>query len=268
MATVARPAVLGPRAPAGPATVGALRVGPALLALLVGAALWEATSRFWAFPFQPPIAAIAHATWRMTMSGEIPGNLGSSVTVLSIGWGMATLTGVPTGLALGRYRLLSVALDPYIDALLAVPNLLLVPVFFGILGLGRATQIAVVFLYSFVVIATTARSGLATVGRDYVDMARVFGASEPQIFRQILLPGALPAIMAGLRLGISRAVRALIGAEMLLGPIGLGALLRQYGGRFDAASVFGVLAVLVALALIANYVVLVADRRLNHWANG
>jgi NitT/TauT family transport system permease protein len=84
---------------------------------------------------------------------------------------------------------------------------------------------------------------------------------------EVLLPGSLPAVMAGLRLGIGRAVRALINAEMLVGPTGLGALLRQYGSRFDAESVYGILVVLVALALAATYTVHLADRRLNHWAN-
>jgi NitT/TauT family transport system permease protein len=259
MATTARAAILVPGVP---------RLGPAVLALLTGAIIWETTSRLWAFPFQPSIAAIVQATWRMTMSGEIPGNVGSSVAVLAAGYGLAVLLGVPAGLALGRYRTLTIIVEPYIDALLAVPNLLLVPIFFGVLGLGPATQVAVVFLYSFVIIVTMARSGLATVTADYVEMAKAFGASEPQVFRRVLLPGALPTVMAGLRLGISRAVRALIGAEMLIGPAGLGALLRQYGGRFDAASVFGILIVLVALALAVNHVVLTADRRLNHWANG
>jgi NitT/TauT family transport system permease protein len=98
-------------------------------------------------------------------------------------------------------------------------------------------------------------------------MARVFGATERQIFSRILLPGALPTVMAGLRLGIGRAVRGTINAEMLIGPSGLGVLLRQYGSRFDAASVYASLAVLVALALVANHTVDILDRRLNRWAS-
>jgi NitT/TauT family transport system permease protein len=181
---------------------------------------------------------------------------------------MAAIVGVPLGLMLGRWRRLASALDPYVDGLLVVPSLLLVPIFFGIFGLGRATQVATVFVYSTVVIATMTRSGLATLDPAHVEMARAFGASERQVFRTVLLPGALPGVMAGLRLGIGRAVRALVNAEMLAGPTGLGALLRQYGTRFDAASVFGILFVLIALALAATYAVHVADRRLNHWAVG
>jgi NitT/TauT family transport system permease protein len=243
------------------------RVRAAILSIGVGVVCWEVLSRTLQFPFQPSLAAVLQATWRMTVSGEIPNGLRASIGVLALGYGAAALIGVPAGLMLGRYRVLAFALDPYLDALLAVPSLLLVPVFFGVFGLGRETQIAVVFLYSFVVIVTMTRSGLATLDPVHAEMARAFGASERQILRQVLLPGTLPTIMAGLRLGIGRAVRALINAEMLVGPLGLGALLRQYGSRFDAASLYGILAVLVTLALLAHYVMELADRRLNGWTN-
>jgi NitT/TauT family transport system permease protein len=180
---------------------------------------------------------------------------------------MAALLGVPAGLMLGRNRPLAFTLDPYVDALLAVPSLLLVPIFFGLFGLGGETQVAVVFLYSFVVIVTMTKSGLATLDPTHADMARAFGASERQIFREVLLPGSLPIVIAGLRLGIGRAVRALINAEMLIGSAGLSALLRRYGLQFDVASVYGILIVVIALALVANYAVHLADRRLNHWAS-
>ena len=237
-----------------------------LLALAAGAIVWQAASYILRFPFMPPLGEVAQATWRMTLSGEIPGSLGRTLGVLALGYGLAAVVGVPVGLMLGRYRLLAYMCDPYLDALLAVPSVLLVPVFFGLFGLSRTTQVAVVFVYSFVVIVLMTRSGLATLDRAYVDMARVFGASERQIFRRVLLPGALPTVMAGLRLGIGRAVRGTINAEMLMGPFGLGALLRQYGSHFDAASVYGILVVLVALALAANQAVHAVDRRVNRWA--
>jgi NitT/TauT family transport system permease protein len=167
---------------------------------------------------------------------------------------------------MGRYTNLALVLDPYASALMAAPNLLLVPLFFGMFGTGIETEILVVSMNSVVVVATMSKSGLATMSREYVDMARVFGASEPQIFLRILLPGALPTVMAGIQLGLGHAVRALIGAEMLIGSLGLGVLIRQYGYRFDAASVYGILVVLVVLALAAHAAMHVVDRRVNRWA--
>jgi NitT/TauT family transport system permease protein len=96
-------------------------------------------------------------------------------------------------------------------------------------------------------------------------MARSFGANERQIFKHVLLPGALPMVMAGLRLGMGRAVRAMINGEMLIVLVGLGALLRTYGNRFDAASVYGLLLVIITVALIATSSVQWLERRLTRW---
>jgi NitT/TauT family transport system permease protein len=235
------------------------------IALATGAVAWEIGSRLAQIPFVPSLGDIARAIWRMTLTGEIARSLGGTIQVLAVGYGAAVVTGVPAGLLMGRYRLLAYVFDPYLDALLAVPSVLLVPIFFGLFGLSRTTQAASVFLYAFVVIVFMTRSGLATLDRSYVEMARAFGASERQIFRQVLLPGALPTIMAGLQLGIGRAVRGTINAEMLIGAFGLGALVRTYGGRFDAASVFALLAIVVGLALAANRAVHLLDRRLTRW---
>ncbi len=263
MATAAHPAVVGVAAPGAPLPSG---IRPTLLALAAAALGWEAVSRFFGFPFMPPLGDIVRAVWRMTLSGEIAAALASSLGVLTLGFSLAVVAGVPLGLALGRYRLLAYVCNPYLDALLAVPSILLVPVFFGVFGLSRTTQVASVFVYSVVVIVYMTRGGLATLDAAYVEMARAFGATERQIVRRVLLPAALPTVMAGLRLGIGRAVRGTINAEMLVGPFGLGALLRQHGARLEAASVYGILGVLVLLALAANHAVHFVDRRLNRWA--
>jgi len=239
------------------------RTGPALSALLVGVVAWEITSRAVELPFVPPTRAIAQAFWRMILSGEILASLRESLTMLVVGFGLAVAAGVPVGLVTGRYRRAADVIDPYLDALLSVPSLLLVPVFFGMFGLGRATHVAVVFVYTFVIIAVMTRSGLATIDPAFVEMARSFGASEAQILRRVLLPGALPSVVAGLQLGVGRAIRGLINVEMLMGTAGLGALLRRYGARFDAASVYGVLLVLIALALAGTQLLRVAHKRLD-----
>ncbi len=241
------------------------RIQPTFLALLGGVVIWEIAGQLAHFSYLPPFSAVINATWRMTLSGEIPSNLLVSLLALAIGYLGAIVVGVPLGVLMGRYDTLEYLIDPYINALLATPSLLYVPILFGIFGISRITQVAVIFLYSVIIITIMTMSGIRTVEASYVEMARAFGANDRQMFRQVLLPGAMPTIMAGLRLGMGRAVRGMINGEMLIVLVGLGALLRNYGGRFDSASVFGILLVIIAVAVACNSFLKAIERRVTRW---
>lgn len=236
-----------------------------VLALLGGILAWEIVGRMAQFVFLPPFSVALQATWRMTLSGEIPGNIVASLTALLAGYVMAVLVAVPVGLFMGRYRLADYVLGPFVTVLLATPSILFVPVLFSLFGTSRLTQVSLVFIYVFAIVLVNARSGIQMVEASHVDMARTYGASERQIFRHILLPGAMPMIMAGLRMGMGRGVRAMINGEMLIVLVGMGALLRQYGNRFDAASVYGLLIVIIAIALVCTSAVQWIERRVTRW---
>lgn len=237
-----------------------------LLALGAGIIVWEIAGRALSLAFLPPFSAAIHATWRMTASGEIPRNLLASLTALLIGYVLAVCVGVPLGLLMGRYRKVDYAIDPFLTILIAAPSILYVPILFSFFGTSRLTQITLVFLYAVIIITVNARSGIQTVDAGHVEMARAFGATERQIFTRILLPGALPNVMGGLRLGMGRGVRAMINGEMLIVLVGMGALLRQYGARFDAASVYGLLLVVIAIALVCTSMIQWLERRVTRWA--
>jgi ABC-type nitrate/sulfonate/bicarbonate transport system permease component len=96
-------------------------------------------------------------------------------------------------------------------------------------------------------------------------MARSFGAREREIFFKIILPAALPAIMAGLRLGIGRAVKGMVTAEMLLTLTGIGAMIMQYGSAFATDSLFAVILTVLMIALVTMKAVQWLDRRLTGW---
>ncbi|HZQ11164.1 MAG TPA: ABC transporter permease [Anaerolineae bacterium] len=241
------------------------KIQPTFLALLGGIVIWEVAGQLAHFSFLPPFSAVINATWRMTLSGEIPSNLVVSLVALVIGYLCAIVVGVPLGVLMGRYSTLEYLIDPYINAMLATPSLLYVPILFGIFGISRVTQVAVIFLYSVIIITIMTMSGIRTVEASYVEMARAFGANDRQMFRQVLLPAAMPTIIAGLRLGMGRAVRGMINGEMIIVLVGLGALLRNYGGRFDSASVFGILIVIVAVAVTCNSLLKVIERRVTRW---
>lgn len=275
MATITRDATIASRAASDTGAASfrdnlaafARSARPGFLALLAGIVLWEVAGQLLHFSFLPPFSAAINATWRMTLSGEIPRNIAASLTALVIGYVLAVIVGVPLGLLMGRYRKVDYALDPFLTILLASPSILFVPILFSIFGTSRLTQVTLVFIYVLIIVTINARSGIKTVDASHVEMARSFGANERQIFRQIILPGSLPMVMAGLRLGMGRGVRAMINGEMLIVLVGLGALLRQYGSRFDAASVYGLLLVVICVALVCTSLVQWLERRVTRWAD-
>lgn len=235
------------------------------IALPAGVVAWELLGRASHFVLLPPFSAALAAVWRMTWSGEIPSNILASLTALVIGYGAAVVVGVPLGVLMGRDRRVEAFLDVYLTLLLATPSILFVPILLGLFGTGRLTQVTFIFLSTLVIITVNARSGIRSVDAAYVDMARSFGATDRQILTRILLPGAVPLIMAGLRMGMARGVRAMINGEMLIVMIGIGALLRRYGGRFDVASVYGLLLVVVGIALVCTSVIQRVERRMTRW---
>ncbi|HSP89708.1 MAG TPA: ABC transporter permease subunit [Vicinamibacterales bacterium] len=235
------------------------------LSLPAGIVAWEIAGRVSDFAFLPPFSAAVTAVWRMTWSGELPLNLLASLTALLAGYSAAVCAGIPLGLVMGRYRRVDAFLDAYITILLATPKLLFVPVLFGIFGTSRLTQVIFIFLSAVVIITVNARSGVRGVDAGCVEMARSFGATERQVLARVLLPGALPLVMAGVRMGMGRGVRAMVMGDMLIAVVGVGALLRKYGGRFDAASVFGLLLVVVGVALACTWTIRSVERRMTRW---
>jgi NitT/TauT family transport system permease protein len=125
--------------------------------------------------------------------------------------------------------------------------------------------VAIVFLSAFFIITVSTKGAVRATDATYLEMARSFGASERQIFTKVLLPGSLPLTMAGLRLGMGRAVKGMISGEMLIAVFGLGGLLTKYGSRFDAEKVFAILLIVVAIALVCSLVVQGIERRATRW---
>ncbi len=244
------------------------RLRAASLPLLGGIIVWELIARLWQVSFLPPFSDVVRAAARMTASGEIIGPLTTSLANLAIGYGLAVLFGVSLGLLMGRYRAVEHLFDLYVYGFLVAPKIVFIPVLLALFGFSRSVQVAVIFLSACFVIVVNAMTAIRTVDPRCIEMARSFGASERQLFWRVLLPGALPLTMAGARLGMGRAIKGMIIGELFITIVGMGALLRGYGSRFDSASVFGILLIVVAVALVCSALVRAIELRLTHWAGG
>ncbi|WP_028923394.1 ABC transporter permease [Pseudonocardia acaciae] len=238
---------------------------PAAISLAAGAVAWEVVGHLAAVPFFPPLSAVLARLAAMASGGQIVANLADSLVNLVLGFVISLVVGLVAGVAMGRYRKVEAALGVYVYALLTAPSLVFAPIFFSLLGAGRGSIVAVVVMYAVFVIIINTASAIRSVPAHLVEMARSYGASEPQILLRVLLPAATPMIMAGVRLGVGRAVTGMINGEMFIAVVGLGHIVTQAGGRFDGAGVLAVLLVIIAVALGAVALVQAVDRRLTRW---
>jgi NitT/TauT family transport system permease protein len=199
--------------------------------------------------------------------GVILNNLFQSLINLTIGFGISAVGGVTIGALMGAYPKIGKALDIYVYSLLTAPSLVFAPIFFAAFGATntRETTIAVVVMYTIFIIIVNTQTAIRSVSPSLIEMGRSFGANDRRMFWRIILPAALPLIMAGLRLGSGRAVKGMINGEMFIAVVGLGAVVMNQGKRFDAAGVLAVLLLIVVVAMFAVKLVQIIDKRLTAW---
>jgi NitT/TauT family transport system permease protein len=182
-----------------------------------------------------------------------------------VGFGSALIVGTLLGLAMGRWRAVEAVCDPYVNLLLATPIAAVIPVIILAVGLDLPARALVVFLYAVSVIVVNTRAGLKTIEPAWIDMARGFGATEAQMWRAILIPGALPAMMAGCYLGLGRALTGMIAVELLLVAVGIGRIILDYQGMFAADLLYATVVFVTGEAVLLLSTVRWLERRITPW---
>ena len=231
-------------------------------ALLVTLAVWEGLARNLGSLMLPTASATLAALARLAHGGELWLALWTSNQALVLGYLLAAAVGVPLGLLLGRAPRVGAFVDVFLDILLLTPMPAVIPLLVMATGLGLETRLLVVFLFAVAVIAVHSAAGTRAVHPDLVEMAHAFGARSVQLWRRVLLPGALPAVLVGLRLGLARAISGMVAVELLLVAVGVGRLVQRFQGDFDAPAVYAVVLVVVAQAVLLTAVIRRVERRL------
>ena len=248
------------------------RLGPVtvwrLVALALFLLLWWAAARLTGADVIPTPAATAAAA--RTMLGEPAIYLATAETLSAYGGGLAlaVLVGIPAGLAMGGFRLLGQTLEPYVNALSATPRVAFIPLVIVLLGLGIRAKIAIIVLGAVMPILLNTYAGVRNVDPELVEMARSAGASRAQIFRRILLPGALPFIVVGLRLGATIGLINTVVAELYTAVRGLGGLLAIYGNSFQMEPYFVVVFVLAGIGAAVSQSLRLVEARIERWRDG
>ncbi len=208
---------------------------------------------------------IGGTLWTMFATGTIWKPLGVSASGFSLGLVLAIAVGLPLGVLIGRSRTLNAMFDPFITAFNATPRLVFLPLLMLWFGLGLGSKVVIVFIGALFPILINTYEGVRNTDRVLVNVVRSFGASEWDVARLVVVPNAMPYIIAGLRLAIGRAVLGVVVAEFFGSESGLGVMMVQAAGRYQVAVVFAGLIVFAALSLAMTALVQILENRLSRW---
>ncbi|HEV8466579.1 MAG TPA: ABC transporter permease [Pseudolabrys sp.] len=238
------------------------RYGFVLLILIV----WQIVG-----PFINPIfftypTKIAEAFYTTTISGELPYFLGQSLEVMVYGLSIALIVGIPLGIAMARIRWLDWALDLPINALYATPLVAVVPLLVLWFGIYLKAKIIVVFLFAVFPVLINTYQGVRECDKNMLEVAHSFRSSEWRVWRDVLLPFAVPYIIAGIRLAIGRGLIGMIIAEFYTTISGLGFMITRYANVFEMDKTFVPVIVLMVLGVSLTSLLKWVGRRIAPWS--
>ena len=208
---------------------------------------------------------VAKAFVQLTVSGEVFHHLAVSLKEFLAGFAFALVGGILIGVLLGRYRFWALLLDPLLMALYTMPRLALMPMLVVWFGVGRGASIAVVFLGAVFPILVNTAVGIREIDPVWIRAVRSFGAKEWDIFTKVLLPGAVPQLMTGIRLGVGRGFLGVVVSEMYAGTEGIGHQIDLYGNSFLVPELMALIAVVSLLGFLCVNAVRLAEERVRGW---
>ncbi|AXQ93838.1 ABC transporter permease [Cereibacter azotoformans] len=249
------------RRPAGAGTVTLMRLAFLLCLIL----LWALAAATVPRGMIPSPAATVEAARRLLSEGRLQGALGQSLITYGTGLGAAILVGIPLGALMGMVRLFGRTVDVFVFALAATPRVAFIPLIIVLLGLGIEAKAMIVFLGAVMPIILNTYAGVQARDEELIEMARSTGASATRIQIHVVLPGALPFLVVGLRLGATIGLINTVVAELYTAVSGLGGLLALYGNTFRMAEYFVIVLALAAIGVIVTESLRLLEGRLSRW---
>ncbi len=239
------------------------RYGFVVLILIV----WQLVAPFISPIFFTSPAKIAQAFYDTTVSGELPYFLWQSLQVMFYGLAIALVVGIALGMAMARIRWLDWALDLPINALYATPLVAVVPLLVLWFGIYLKAKIIVVFLFAVFPLLINTYQGVRECDKNMLEVAQSFRSSEWRTWQDVLLPFAVPYIIAGIRLAIGRGLIGMIIAEFYTTISGLGFMITKYANVFAMDKTFVPVIVLMILGVSLTSLLKWFGRRIAPWSS-
>ena len=211
-----------------------------------------------------PDAVLAQSV-KLWSDGSMLRALGQSLTVLTLGYLLAVLSGVGLGILLGGFRIVGRIFDPFVAAMNATPGAAFIPLIIVWFGLYTEGKVVLVWHGALFPILINTAAGIANANKDLVEMGRAFGARRLALFWNVMVPDAVPPILRPLRICAAVATVGTVIAELTMAQSGLGGLLATAGNRFQMDKYFAVVIVLMVLGTLITAALRYAERRVGRW---
>jgi ABC-type nitrate/sulfonate/bicarbonate transport system permease component len=209
----------------------------------------------------PPVTEVVEAMWVGISSGEFLAAAGGTLLTMALGYIIAVVVGVSMGLWIGISRYARNVFEPLVHVAYATPISLLIPVIGIYTGLGMEGRVILTALWCVFEILVSTVSGVRATPVNLIETGNSFAASKWRLYRSVILPAASPLIIVGLRIGVGRAIRGAVTAELLLSAANLGAVVLFAGSLFNVPKLLAAIIFVMILGLILMRLAGVIERR-------
>lgn len=239
---------------------------PMSASLILWAIVWEIVGQLGLSEMFPPLTRILVRLGEIVPTESFAEALGITARAFALGALISIAAGVPLGVMMGRWRAADAVLLPWVNIFVSAPLSALVPAIMALFGFGETTITVIVVMFAVWIVILDARAGARAIAPSLVEMARSYGATRAQAFTKIYLWAALPEILAGIRLGLVRAVKGVIIGQLLVSVVGFGHLFELYSSNFLMEHMWALLLVLFALAFAIDSGLGALERRIEYYA--
>ena len=215
--------------------------------------------------FIPPPSDIAVRFWQLTLNGELAMHTAATLWRVFAGFVIGAVPGILIGLAMGVSRWVRAAIDPLVAALFPIPKISLLPLIMLYLGIGEASKIALVALGVVFLVLINAMAGVLAIDPIHFDVAKNYGAPRYKLWTRVVIPGALPMIFVGMRLGIGVAFIVIVAAEFVAARSGIGYLIWTSWETLRIENMFVGIITITALGVLTTLVLREIERLAMPW---
>jgi NitT/TauT family transport system permease protein len=258
---------------AGPVTVTARlrtvanRFGLQVVSIAGGLAAWQLVSSSGLVDplFLPKLSDILADLWMLLSSGRLNEHLVASGIEFGVGMLLALVVGITVGVAMGASTRIDKLLIWWVSAFDATPRIAFAPLLIIWFGIQLESKMVLVFISALFPILLSTASGVRTTSRELIEMANSFSIPRAMQFRAIVLPGAVPFVITGIRLGITRGLIGIVVGEMIASTKGVGWMLANASDTFNMVRVFSMIIVLALVGVTLTTLARALERRFDSW---